>query len=109
MASDTEATVEIDLSISSDHVVQPEIYGGFIEFISSTINRKNRLWSKEIDYRGFEAADTVGYGAAGRWSILNQGNNVCTSAGETVGSDIYFIHMLADYQLIETKKPILLK
>ncbi len=83
-ASDSEATIEIDLSISSDHVIQPRIYGGFIEFIGSTINRKTGLWAQEIDYRGFEAPDTVGDGAAGGWLILNQGDNVCTWEQDTV-------------------------
>ncbi len=81
---DSEATIDIDLSIASDHAIPPEIYGGFIEFIGSTINRKTGLWAQEIDYRGFEAEDTVGNGVAGGWLALKEGNNTCTWTQDTV-------------------------
>ena len=81
---DSEAAINIDLSVSLDHTIHSGIYGGFIEFIGSTINRKTGLWAQEIDYRGFESADTVGYGVAGGWLTLKEGDNTCSWTQDTV-------------------------
>lgn len=79
-----QAYITIDLIPTSYDTIKPYIYGGFIEFIGSTINGKSGLWAQEIDYRGLEVPDSNGDGVTEGWYPINTTNNSVSFAQDTM-------------------------
>jgi alpha-N-arabinofuranosidase len=82
-STDIEAVIQIDLSMTSEDTISPNIYGGFIEFIGQTINGKSGLWAQDIESRGFETQDTDNNGIADEWIPFVQGDNKVTMIQDT--------------------------